>query len=288
MNIEIQPIRNPDRQSPRQINFVETAKDIVTELKTGKIERVERLKSGSGENFFIEFEDGGKAILKIIDLNAEKYEKFPDHTGPGGLDPKKMERAAYLVSRILKFGSVPETVLRKKLSFGDNIDPEEIDDLTAGRDEEDQVVIQKFVPGKTAAELEGGEFSMPDELLLEMSIFDYIIANADRNTGNYIFQKNKIHTIDNELSFGEEFYGEIIDALTARASRTEISDKLRSICERFAKNRDQMIDKIRGKLGQLMPERYMNACISRIEKIVDLVSRHKKLVAKDISGLTFE
>ena len=100
---------------------------------------------------------------------------------PGDTSPKtspQRERAAYLVSRMVGLdGLVPETV------------------LSPGQ----TVSVQRFVRGKRP------RFARVDASVLEL--FDYIIANTDRHSGNwFVAERSKwgMWAIDNAYSFSRD------------------------------------------------------------------------------------
>ena len=269
---EVKKPKKPERISARERQEQEQ------NLQFGEITSIEELEGSSSKVFVIELENGDKAIAKIVNLDDEKYAAHKTE-----LHAAQSERAAYLVSMILGFNFVPTTVIREKLDHeGTNKELQQIDDELG---EDDRIIVQKFAKGKTAAQQSG----IPVELLTDVAVFDYVISNVDRNTDNYLYSKNQITAIDNELSFGEDGFKLIIDDLRSAAATTiKISENLNSIIQDYDKNRNSRETEIYMELESLMPKEYIDAAISRLEQITDLILKHGHVPAEKVGDLTFK
>lgn len=136
---------------------------------------------GSNEVVFIELKDDGSGIFKPAD-GEQRY--LRDEIPHGSYYLR--ERAAYLINRFLNFDLVPPTIIR------------EIEGRVGS--------LQQFVTdAKEGYELP--EIWREDKYrndLIKMLIFDYIIWNTDRHSGNFLVKDGKILAIDNGLSFGRD------------------------------------------------------------------------------------
>lgn len=261
-------------------------KQIIAEmegLRSAEITTIKKLEGGTSKTFWARLEDETKVFIKIIDLENEKYKLNIKE-----LHPADTELSAYLIDRILGFDMVPKTATKDDLSQDDPNNKVEEIDSTIGED--DRVVIQKFVVGKTGDEMTAEMQLIPDDLILKLSIFDYIIANFDRSPSNYIFspKSRKLRAPDNEFSFEDWGFDNIINDLKSAASESVITSEIYDIFENFKSNRSEIVSLITKHLEKLMTVAHIEACISRIEQISDIISPGEKISVENIDKLRFK
>lgn len=216
----------------------------------------ELFSSGFNKVYCLEFKDDGKGIFK-----PREGERFLErrHTAPGTY--YRRERAAYLVDRFLSLSVVPPTVIRK------------IEHETGS--------IQQFIPdAKTPAEISPDDWSEEQTIpeiknqMLKMFILDHIIFNSDRNGNNLLLSKDdKIHAIDNGLSFGNDtlkifpddshifsgrFYEKQIPEEVIEQIKTALADT----------EKQQELDKL---LRELLTDKDREAFFVRLNRIGNLI-----------------
>ncbi len=120
--------------------------------------------AGVTKSRFLEIVDDGKAVFKTVD--------FPE------------ERAAYLVDLFLGFGLVPTTVIRELRGEVGSVQ-EFISGTKSGFEFSKEVVAREY----------------PDQLM-KLWVFDLIIANKDRHSGNFLIKDGKMYAIDHGRTFG--------------------------------------------------------------------------------------
>lgn len=139
---------------------------VAKNLQTGAISNTKPLGGGITETFVMDV-DGVKGVFKKMSNRA------------------KQEVTAYELDKMLGFGIVPPTVMRK---------------VDVGKGEE-QGSIMHFVEGKTAA-AHTGKFKYND--MAKITAFDFIIGNQDRHPANVIVDRNgRSWAIDNAFAFGK-------------------------------------------------------------------------------------
>ena len=168
---------NPDGQP---LPF-ETFEEVETFLKTADIVWKEKLAAGTNkEKRKILLERDGVSAHAILRTGYEIKEV------PGGdfVDSFYSEIAAYRLSRMLGLTNVPPAVRRKGGSI--------------------QIWVEKATTDKARRE-EGSEPEDPvafDQQLMNMGVFDNLIANTDRNPGNILIGGDgKVWFIDHTRSF---------------------------------------------------------------------------------------
>lgn len=151
------------------------------------------------------------------------------------------ERAAYLVSRMLRLRLVPYTAIT----------------LENGK----VASAQRWVKGKRP--------TMRVTALLE--VFDYIIANTDRHHGNWLISRGRVRAIDNALSFGcgDLIHNDLrryIDELST-TERAELMERLELVLA------DQ--EKLHKRFDCLIGKRKTDALIDRM-RTVWLINRNER------------
>ena len=138
-------------------------------LKSREVTSSQGIGVGVTESSFIELKDDGKGVFKTIDYQNE--------------------RAAYLVDRFLDFGLTPPTVIRSH--------------------EGKTGSVQEFVAdAPTRSELGMREDKFVEKYksqLMEMWIFDVIIGNTDRHSGNFLIKDDRLYAIDHGRGFNGFF-----------------------------------------------------------------------------------
>lgn len=215
-------------------------------LESREVEIVSEVR-GSNRVEFLKFKDDGNAIFKSksgeIDCSRAGYELGTLY---------KRERAAYLIDRFLDFGLVPTTVIR------------EIDG--------DVGSIQEFKDAKTASE-SSDELKISSAEYGKLYLFDVIIWNTDRTKENYLIKDKMLWAIDNGLSFSNRPYrGVITNRLLAGPLSLDTISKLKSFIEN-----DELKIALRGLLTECLTRQEIDACLSRIEKIGEVVIREGRI-----------
>lgn len=225
-----------------KLNLTEEEK--ILELRESESSR--QLHGGCNDVYLVRLKNDGGAVFKP--KSGEKHLRSRVREGTHF----KRARAAYLVNRFLDFGLVPPTVIREL--------------------EQEVGSVQQFVENSEAFiglsyKDQQDTFSKEQERFTALWIFDIIIWNSDRHTGNLLITNDTIHAIDNDLSFGEDnlrycrsYYDTLIPP--------RIIDNL----ERFVSSPD-MKQILRELLLELLSEPEVNACMSRIERIAQLVKK---------------
>jgi hypothetical protein len=153
--------RIEDKKTPEELKSPQE-----TVLEKNKITDDMELGGGINKTIFVEIKDDGDGVFKP----GSKERGGTPEIGSG----YKRERAAYLIDMFLGFDLVPPTVIR-------TIDGEEGS-------------LQQFIPdGKTGNELTEEEKKANKTLRRQAStimLFDLLINNCDRHSGNYIVDKN--------------------------------------------------------------------------------------------------
>lgn len=156
---------NDKRESPARIKSPK--EDILTSREKTSSKKIGR---GVTDSSFIELKDDGKGVFK-----TEYYQN---------------ERAAYLIDRFLGFNLTPPTAIR-------TLDGE------IGS-------MQEFIPdAQTFHELEEDfRTSFEEEHradFMKMWLFDIIINNFDRHSGNFLVQGNTLYAIDHGYSMNHHW-----------------------------------------------------------------------------------
>ncbi|MBI3632803.1 MAG: hypothetical protein HY226_00770 [Candidatus Vogelbacteria bacterium] len=251
------------------------------DLLTEKIVLIREMVGSTSKIFYIELETGTKAIVKILNLDDEKY--IIDNKE---LHPANTEIAAHLLDKILGFSLTPATILREKLDY-ENSDQTllKIENLLG---EDDRFMVQEFVAGKTAEEILEGGGRLPNDVMLTISVYDYLLCNFDRNYSNIKFSRGQLTALDEEFSFEDTNFDKVINDLSSAAKAQKIvPNVLYEIFENFKNNRNAMVETIRLGFRDLMPEDKIDACISRIDQIGKIILSNNSVPEEEIGKLTF-
>jgi len=207
------------------------------------------------EVYFVSFDNDGSGIFK-----PKPGRDAVKATEELGIYPKRA-RAAYLISQFFELDIVPPTVIR------------EIDNKLGS--------LQKYVGGGRDF-YEFADLSQ-EELLKKLQkqfaalwVFDYIIWNSDRGSGrNIIISTDKVHAIDNDFSFvGGKKLGQFESFLY-----TPLPDRFVEKISEFGKNKKAQ-DSLREVLRQLLPNEWVDACISRILFLSQEFEQNNGVVSK--------
>ena len=208
-------------------------------LATAEVIKQKELSSGSTKPLKVLLEKDGvraNAIFRTIDIE--------NGTGPRGFrDSYHFEVAAYEVSRLVGLNSVPPAVVRRH----DNKEGSMQLWVESARSETDR--IEK-----------GDRPAFPSRLIYQkhmMRVFDHLIHNFDRNTGNVLVDSSgNLWMIDHTRSF--KAWGDFPDGPPV------------AICERNLWHRLRALD------ADLIKERLRPHLTS--VQLAALVKRHRKLV----------
>lgn len=255
--VTVERIGSPERKQRQELD--KTSEEQILENYEKK--ETKPLNSGANTTVFVELKDDGSGVFKP--KNGEKAD-LRDHIKAGTYFNR--ERAAYLVDRFLGFNLVPPTVIR------------EIDGEIGS--------LQQFVPdSKTIYEIPKDELvkGTLQQELKKLWIFDYIIYNSDRHSGNFLIKpaEERIYAIDNGLSFGDqytifykEFWGNPIPSEVAEGIEKFLSWKEgRKIFEDL--------------LRELLRPDEVEACMRRIENISRIIKEHGNIPGSAREELTF-
>ncbi len=189
--------------------------------------------SGSNKIFFVKLKGDGSGVFK------PEFGELPSFREWAGGALYKRERAAYLVDRFLDLGLVPPTVIK------------EVDGKIGS--------FQEFInDAKTGYEVEKDKY-VPE--MTKLWVFDFIIWNSDRNSRNFLFDKDekKLHAIDNGIAFCKSRF---------RPSETFYDQPIPEECREKIKNLSSSEDKksiLKDLLEELLPKEEVEACFNRIE-----------------------
>lgn len=132
--------------------------------------------------------------------------------------------------------------------------------------------LQEFIEdAKIGYEIYSYDLDKDEEM--KLAIFDVLIVNGDRHSGNYLVKNGRIFAIDHGLSFERTYlgsyrrgyyhfdigYGPVLD---------EIADKLR----RFTRSEEQK-SLLRDLISELLGEVIADLFIKRVEAFTDSIER---------------
>lgn len=201
------------------------------------------LKGGANESSFVNLLDDGSGVFKPVKGEVDLRKAVEKGTF------YRRERAAYLVDNFLEFGLVPPTVIKES-------------EGTVGS-------IQRFIPdAKAGIELVEPEKDIKEQLKV-LWVFDCLVYNSDRHSGNWIVSKNKVYAIDNGLCFGDD-YLRSADKFFDIDFSPDIINKL----ENFSSDAEKQ-DKLKELLIELLPEKEVDAFFKRFERLVKLIREFK-------------
>jgi len=225
--------------------------------KTGSFE----LQGTVNKVFFVKFEDGAEGIFK-----PKNGEAFTGTSVEKGTYFKR-ERAAYLVDRFIGFGLIPPTVIR------------EIEGQIGS--------VQEFVPdAKTAAETLEHEKQAVASEMFKVWILDYLLYNTDRHGYNWLIRNQKIHAIDNGMSFGVRpgSEDEPFDHYFAHFN-APFPQEMKDMFEKFL-SWEQGKEILRDLLLELLNKKETDAFFRRVEIVNEFLAQGKIPYAAR-NGLTF-
>lgn len=188
----------------------DSAEELVEYLETADVVGKKQLTSGSTKPWRLDLErDGirGRAIFRTIDKDLGRdFRKVEDHF--------RNEVAAWEVARLLGLDIVPPAGLRK-------VDGEEgsvqlwLEDV---RSETDRI----------EADISHGDRMLVELQKQRMRIFDALISNFDRNTGNMLFdRRGRLWLVDHTRSFKPE--GELPEKLDLTRCERRLWHALRAL-----------------------------------------------------------
>jgi len=227
-----------------------------TVLKNYEKQSSTELSCGANESAIIELKNDGSGVFKSKDGEKQGLRDFVK----AGTYYKR-ERAAYLVDKFLGFDLVPPTVIRK------------IDDQIGS--------LQQFIPDtKAGCEIQKDDLVKKDAMrreIAKLNVFDYIIYNSDRHGANFLveFEQNKIHAIDNGLSFGRDSLRMVTTYDLADFSSLDWSvspEVTKNLQEFLVRKEEQKM--FTEQLSTLLNEYEIESCMKRIEKISKMLEEN--------------
>ena len=180
-------------------------------LERGEIERVEQLE-GYFPTKAVKLKDDGQAIFRETSYDSEQSKhRFLR---------SKLELLAAGIDKRLRFGLVPPVVAR---TIEGNIG-----------------ILQERIFAKVASEITNWEYSVDSSWLVKAAVFDYLIGNRDRHSGNFLIDSGtgRIWLIDHDY----------LSLIVGGSEKTEILDKARD------KNLTQLSKDIKESLGFLLAD----------------------------------
>jgi hypothetical protein len=194
-------------------------------LLTGHFTIVPKVLGGTNPKYFLEFDEGVKAVFKIDNANVNFVNS-------------NSEIAAYELDDILKFGVVPMTLKRTI----------ELKDHPGGTEGSVQYYLSDMTPGQpqhvTAANF------------VALKIFDFIIGNIDRKHENFLLWEgeNRVIAIDNGGSFQKNSCGTLGEMKHYFSQGSPLDEHLKHVDPREVKTR----------LSRLVPQEALAIVIQRI------------------------
>src|SRR3989304_10417848 len=246
----------PKEETEKRKNPLSSAEEEILEMRE-KASSKDIIGGCSSRPVFVEFKDDGAGIFKL----SSREEKL-EHVGN-----YKKERAAYLADRFLGFGLVPPTVIR------------EIEGEIGS--------VQEFVPdAKTAAETLEHEKQAVASEMFKVWILDYLIFNTDRHGYNWLIRNQKIHAIDNGMSFGVRpgSEDEPFDHYFAHFN-APFPQEMKDMFEKFL-SWEQGKEILRDLLLELLNKKETDAFFRRVEIVNEFLAQGKIPYAAR-NGLTF-
>jgi uncharacterized repeat protein (TIGR03843 family) len=214
----------------------ERAQAALSLLAAGDVEVKGRMPWSSNGTFLAEVRCGDDETLAVYKPGRGER---PLWDFPNGL--YRREVAAYVLSDLLGWHVVPETVLRPEAPLGEGS-------------------LQRFVP----ADFEQHHFTLVEDrkhhpALMRICVFDVIANNTDRKSGHCLLgEDGRIWAIDNGLCFHPE-------------------PKLRTVIWEFAGQRipealladvEALLDRLPGGLATLLDEEELDAVRHRAERLL--------------------
>ena len=231
---ESEPKEESKETTPTKENYKSSPKEVI--LESRDFEREGRLLGGAvGDARFVKIMDDGGGVFKPHTGHDQKAQR----------EYISRERAAYLISRFLGFDFVPPTVIK----------------IVNGVEGS----LQEFIEdAKTRAEVDYFEIDPSEKV--KLAIFDILIANNDRNSGNYLIKDGKIIAIDHGFSlFPDDFKNGIWDKINVIPA--DIAEKLRRFIEA-----EEQVCILRDLLAELLGEQIAEMFIKRLRAFVGAIN----------------
>lgn len=225
-------------------------------LETAEASEARRLK-GSNEVVYIKFKDGGEGVFKPEEGEDPDFrDMVPVH------EFYKRERASFIVDKFLGLELIPTTVIRE---IGGRVGS-----------------VQEFVPSaKSGLEMNDSEREALAAEFYKLGVLDFIIWNADRGRYNYLATGDKVHAIDNSLSFKKNI-------MTVPESKfltnRKAPDELVQHLDAFS-SWDEGHVLLKKELLELISEEEADACINRIGFISRTLRIHGELDEKTLNAI---
>lgn len=220
---------------PKKRKYTSTPEEEILEKREKSSSR--ELGGGVNESLFVELKDDGAGVFKPVEGDSI----YHFH-----------ERAAYLVDRFLGFNFVPPTTIR------------EIDGRTGS--------LQRFIgDAKSGKELLGEEKEkIPDDEKMKLNIFDFLISNTDRHSGNYLVKDGRIVAIDHGYSFYCDCEGLYQLNFYRNKEEVEIPRSLREKVLKLNSSENDLLI-LRDLLLEILPQEEVDSFFSRLCKLAGLL-----------------
>lgn len=166
--------------------FLQTAQEVAWEPIGEGITKAQKLTLVS--------KDGVKSQAAFHDIhrNDQKIKRLPNDNVVGYVrDSYTSQVAAYRLGRLLKMPNIPPTVLRRSKGVNGSV----------------QFWIENAMTEKRRQEkgIKPGDRTLWNQLYADMRVFDNLINNIDRNTGNMLVDSTGyLWLIDHTRSFGRD------------------------------------------------------------------------------------
>jgi hypothetical protein len=222
-------------------------------LETADVKSIKRLGGGVSETQLVTLADGSKAVFKPT--SGEPKEAIHGNITPGKAASR--EAAAYDVA---KLGGVDDMVAPSALR------------TVGGK----PGVAISFQEGRVATLAHSGEmWGIRDRDVHRAAVFDYVIGNQDRHTGNWLVQRGRISLIDHDLSFPEGkalkgrginrlLQGQAADYQKGRGGDRLSTSEFKSIARPFVDNRAKILSTLKAR-G--LPDSSIRSAADRIDAL---------------------
>ncbi len=230
----------------------DSADELVDFLATAEIVDSEALTAGITKPFKLTLERDGvraNAIFHSIDLKSREVKRL--ESGRMSLhlvDSYKNQVAAYVLSRMLALDCVPPTAMR---TFD-------------GRRGSAQLWIQKAMTeqGRRDQALDPPDWNTWNHQRAERGVFDNLINNIDRNTGNTLIDEVwNMWLVDHTRTFGQD-------------RQLPYPDRIESLSPEFwYALRDLDPDALRASMEPYLGKAEVKSLLSRHEKVVEAIER---------------
>lgn len=224
-------------------------------LETAEIAETKELQ-GSNEVIFMQFKDGGRGVFKPEegeDMWLREHVKGEYY---------KRERASFLVDKFLGLHLVPPTIIR---------------------DVEGRVgSLQEFIPdAKSGLEINEQTRDALASEFYKLGVLDFIIWNSDRARHNYLVTDNKVHAIDNGLSFGKDTM--VIPEVNFLIHHKAPAELIQNLDVFSAGN--EWGELLKHNLLELLSEEEVEACMHRIALVSKILRETGELSRETIESM---